>query len=135
MLDASTTLGWCFADEGNEAEAALERARLEAVHVPAVWPLEVGNALVVAGRRRRLSEAEAARFLALLAALSIEVEPPPPVSQLPSLLALARTHGISVYDASYLDLALRRGLALATLDAGLAAAARDAGAELLTAGR
>jgi predicted nucleic acid-binding protein len=133
VLDASITLGWCFEDEGGgEALAALARARTEAVHVPAVWPLEVGNALVVAGRRKRLNEAEAARFLELVGALSIQVEPPPLVSQLPSLLALARAHRISVYDASYLDLALRMGAPLATLDAALAAAARASGVELVT---
>ena len=133
VLDASVTLGWCFEDEGSEAVAALERARTAAVHVPAVWPLEIANALVVAGRRKRISEAEAARFLELVAALPIDIEPPPQLGQLPMLLALARAHGISAYDASYLDLALRRGAPLATLDAGLAAAAVAAGVELLGA--
>jgi predicted nucleic acid-binding protein len=131
VLDASVTLAWCFEDEGAEALTALERARDGVAHVPALWPLEVANALVVAERRRRLSEAEATRFLDLLAALAIEVEPAPQLAGLASLLALARGHGMSVYDASYLELALRRGLPLATLDTALASAASAVGVGLV----
>jgi predicted nucleic acid-binding protein len=133
VLDASVTLGWCFQDEGDEARAALELAREAVVHVPAVWPLEVANALVVAERRKRLSEAESARFLTLVGALAIEIEAAPRLAQMAALLGLARTRGISIYDASYLDLALRRGLPLATLDDRLASAARAAGVAVLSA--
>lgn len=131
MLDASVALAWCFEDEGDEAMMALERARVGVAHAPAVWPLEVGNALLVAERRRRLTEAEATRFLELVAALAIEIEPTAPLASTPALLSLARAHDLSLYDASYLELALRSGLPLATLDDRLGRAARAAGVALV----
>jgi predicted nucleic acid-binding protein len=127
VLDASAALGWCFEDEGEDALDTLERAQGAALFVPAVWPLEIANALLVGMRRRRLNTAEASRYLELLGALEIEIEPPHSVSSLAALTALAQAHGLSAYDASYLELALRRGLPLATVDEALTRAARAAG--------
>jgi predicted nucleic acid-binding protein len=126
VLDASVTLGWAFRDEASEAGfALLEALRTETAHVPAIWPAEIANVLLQAERRRRLNPAEVARFCTLLEGLPITVAPatPPPAG----LIALARRHGLTAYDAAYLDLALRRAVPLATRDATLARAAQEAG--------
>jgi len=91
--------------------------------VPSIWALEVGNVLLVAERKKRISQADSARFIALLRDLPIAIEQEPSDLISGEILALAREHRFSVYDASYLDLAMRKGLALATLDNGLIAAA------------
>ncbi|MFN7942394.1 MAG: type II toxin-antitoxin system VapC family toxin [Thermoanaerobaculia bacterium] len=135
VLDASVALAWCFDDEDPTALAILDLAGSGVFQVPSVWPFEIGNGLAVAERRRRLGQADAARFLALLAALEIEVDATPWPSRLPSLLGLARAHGISLYDAAYLDLAQRSGLPLATLDDSLAQAARAVGVAIAGGGR
>lgn len=132
ILDASVTLAWCFADEvspvGESALAALETGT---AHCPAVWPLEVGNALLGAQRRGRVSEAEIVRFLELLWGLAVEVEFSSPSTVFGEVLRLARDQGLSTYDASYLDLAMRYALPLATLDSQLREAARRCGVSLL----
>lgn len=130
VIDASVTMAWCFEDEATDAaDEVLGRLVLEGVVVPAVWPLEVANVLVVAERRRRLSEAQATRFTKLLGELPIEVD----LTRLRigDVAALARKHGLSSHDASYLMLAEQRGLPLATLDERLAAAAAAAGVAVL----
>ena len=92
--------------------------------VPSIWPLEVGNVLLVAERRKRLSEADSMRFVTLLSELPIIVEQEPPERMIHEILALAREHKLSSYDASYLDLAMRKGLSIATIDKNLIAAAK-----------
>jgi len=130
VLDASVALSWGFEDETTPyTEAVLEAlAECEAV-VPAVWPLEVGNGILMAERRGRLSHADAVQFLTLLRQLPIRVEPEPPERMLGEILALAmaREQGLSTYDASYLDLAMRLGLPLATQDDQLREAAERCG--------
>jgi predicted nucleic acid-binding protein len=131
VLDASVTLAWAFEDEeGAYTEAVLESLKEAAACVPAIWPLEVGNALLVAERRGRLTQAATAQFLALLGQLHIVVEPERPEQVLGGILSLAREQGLSAYDATYLHLAMRRGLPLATTDAKLRQAAVLAGAAL-----
>jgi len=83
--------------------------------------------LVVAERRKRLSEAATVRFLALLRALPITVDPASPERAFTEIVTLARTHGLSSYDASYLELAIRRGVPIATLDTKLSKAAGECG--------
>ena len=97
---------------------------MSAAVVPSIWPLEVGNVLLVAERKKRLSQADSIRFIALLTELPITIEQEPPERMLKEILALAREHQLSSYDASYLDLAMRKGLPIATLDNGLIAAAK-----------
>ena len=130
ILDASVTLAWCFEDTASPvAEHALEA--LEAggqALVPALWRLELANVLVMAERRKRLVEADTARFLSLLDGLAIQIVPSP--TDAAGLVALARGHGLTAYDAAYLDVALRTGLPLATLDDRLANAATGAGVAL-----
>jgi predicted nucleic acid-binding protein len=132
-MDASVAMAWCFEDEATEAtDAVLDRLRDDEAAVPAIWPLEVANVLLVAERRGRLSEAQASRFLELLAQLPIEVDDAP--RDLADIVAAGRRHELSSYDASYLVLAERLGASLATLDQRLAKVAEGAGVELLIRG-
>jgi len=125
VVDNSVVMSWCFEDEGNGyAEEVLESLETGKAFVPAVWPLEAGNALLVAERKRRLSEASVVRFLALLGGLPITVEQETPDRMLKEVVSLAREHGLSTYDASYLDLAMRLDLPLCTRDASLVKAAK-----------
>jgi len=128
-------MAWCFEDEHDDyADAVLESLEDGEAFAPAVWPLEAGNVLIVAERRQRFDRAATARFLEILGALPIRVEQESPERMLKEVLALAREQGLSTYDASYLDLAMRRGLPLATLDAALAKAARRCGISLFETG-
>ena len=118
-------MAWCFQDQTTDySEAALGRLGQGEAHVPAVWPLEIGNVLLVAERKRILGKADASRFLALVRSLPIFVDQESPERMLTGILALGREHQLSTYDASYLDLAMRRGLPLATQDKALSAAAK-----------
>ncbi len=131
VLDASVVMAWCFEDESNPyADAVLESLSSNSGIAPAVWPLEISNVLVVAERRGRINKAGSVRFIALISQLPVAVEPEPSQRVFAEIMALAREHGLSSYDASYLDLAMRRGLPLATLDARLQQAAQQAGVAL-----
>jgi predicted nucleic acid-binding protein len=122
VVDASVTACWAFRDEDHPvADAALERLRADDAAAPALWWFEVRNILVVNERRRRLAEADSAAFLRDLARLPILLDRTPQEGE---VLRLARTHRLSAYDAAYLELARRTGVALATLDAALVRAAR-----------
>jgi predicted nucleic acid-binding protein len=128
VLDASVALAWCFEDEGGAyALDVLESLRSTEAVVPTVWPLEVTNGLVVAERRGRINAPAAVRALSLLRALPVVVEPSERRRVFEGGFRLARTHGLSTYDAAYLELALTRGLPLATLDGPLADAAEAEG--------
>jgi predicted nucleic acid-binding protein len=125
VVDNSVVMSWCFQDETSHyADYILDRLLEATALVPSIWPLEVGNVLLVAERRHRLSEADSARFLALLTELPIVIEQEEPERMFKEILALARKHGLSSYDASYLELAMRKGLAIATLDRKLMVAAK-----------
>lgn len=129
VLDASIAACWAFPDEDRpRADAAFARIRTDEAVVPALWWFEVRNVLVVNERRKRIAESDTVSFLRALARLPIRVDRSPDEAV---VLRLARTHKLSVYDASYLELALRERLPLATLDASLAAAALAEGAELI----
>lgn len=128
VLDASTALSWCFADE----EAAALPPDSRAV-VPCLWPLEVANGLLSGERRGRISQVQARRVWdALWTALAVEVDHADGV--LLAVWPLARDEALSVYDAAYLELAMRGGVPLATRDAKLAAAARNRGVAVLSDG-
>lgn len=125
VIDNSVVMSWCFEDEGNGyAEAVLESLISTEAFAPAIWPLEVGNVLLVAERKKRLSQAAVVRFLALLGGLPIAVEQESPERMLKEIVSLAREYGLSTYDASYLDLAMRLDLPLATRDTSLVRAAK-----------
>lgn len=136
VLDASVTLGFCFEDEASEmVEAILHLLVDGTARVPPIWEMEVANVLVQAERRGRLTPAETVRFLDLLSSLPIEIEEEPSGRVLREIRVLARERGLSVYDACYLDLAMREALPLATMDAALLCAARETGVEVLSPGR
>jgi predicted nucleic acid-binding protein len=131
VLDGSVTMAWGFEDEGNAyATLILDRMPSLQAYVPTVWHLEVANALLVAERRRRTTMADAARFLAILGAFPIAVDDETISRAWADTVSLARARNLSAYDAVYLELAIRRGLPLATLDGGLEAAARAVGVPL-----
>jgi predicted nucleic acid-binding protein len=130
VIDTSIAMAWCFEDEATAStDAVLDRLRDDEAAVPAIWPLEVANVLLVAERRGRLSEARANRFLELLTQLPIEVDDAP--RDRVGIVAAGRRHELSAYDASYLVLAERLSASIATLDRRLAKAAERAGVELL----
>lgn len=132
VIDASLTMSWCFSDEATPASAAVQ-ARLadETAIVPAHWFLEVTNVVAMAEKRKRISPAQSAAFLALLEALDIEVDYGFAERAFHDLLPLCRTHGLTTYDAAYLELAARRQRPLASLDADLNAAAKAIGVVVL----
>ncbi|MGH2513267.1 MAG: type II toxin-antitoxin system VapC family toxin [Candidatus Limnocylindrales bacterium] len=132
VIDASVTLAWCFADEAAAtADEALGRLEQEEAIAPAIWPLEVANGLRTAGRHGRLDLADLPRVRDLLLSLPVEVEPVDLRLALGEMSELARSLDLSVYDAAYLALAARRGLALATIDGRLRKAAASSGVELV----
>lgn len=132
VLDNSVTMAWCFEDERNEyALSVLARLRGEEAVAPTIWPLEVVNVLLVAERRRRLHNRQIMDVLEELATLAITVDEEGTTRAWGPLVALARAHVLTAYDASYLELAMRLRLPLATLDQRLRAAAIRAGVALV----
>jgi predicted nucleic acid-binding protein len=131
VVDNSIVMAWCFIDEANPyADSILECLSKREAVVPAIWPLEAGNVLAVAERKRRLDKASVTRFLELLGQLPLSYEAESANRMLRDILDLAREYGLSTYDASYLDLAMRLGLPLATRDEALLKAAKQAGVTL-----
>ena len=128
VVDTSVVMAWCFGNEADPyADRVLRSLSSSSALAPAIWPLEVVNVLLVAERRKRLLPAESLRFVSLLNRLPIRVEQQPPgEGAMEGLLALARKYGLSSYDASYLHLAISHGIALATRDEKLKAAAKKA---------
>jgi predicted nucleic acid-binding protein len=128
VLDTSVPACWAFQDEQDRrAESAFTRIRTEEAVVPSLWWFEIRNILVANERRKRITESDTGVFLRDLAALRIRVDREPVESV---VMRLARSHRLSVYDAAYLELALREAIPLATLDAALADAARAEGCRL-----
>ena len=132
VLDTSVTLTWCFEDERTDAtEALLDRLATSPAVVPQNWPLEVANILTLAVRRGRLSVARREEFIASLNGLPIHIDPSTGARAMNEVMSLADTHRLTAYDAAYLELVLRLGVPLATLDEDLRTAARAAGVQLL----
>ncbi len=126
-------MAWVFADEATpETERLRESLIGGRAFVPALWPIEVGNVLWVATSRGRITRDEWTRVRNSLGALPVEIEPVSAGRVWQAVLTLADEHGLSVYDAMYLELALRMQLPLATLDRRLAAVAIAAGIEVPT---
>lgn len=134
VLDASQTLAWALPDEASAAgDALLEVVCEHGALVPALWPSEVANGLLMAQKRGRLSAAQKSAFVEELLKLPITVESTQLRSALEVQYRVAEQYGVTVYDAAYLDLALRKGLPLASNDKLLRAAARKAGVAVLPA--
>ena len=135
VLGAQTTLAWCFEDESTAAtEALLDQVGNGVLaYVPTLWAYEVANVLLSAERQKkaRSSSAKAESFLNRLAALPIETDAESTRHAHGKTIALARQHKLTAYDAAYLELALRRGVPLATADDALRLAAKAAGVRLV----
>jgi predicted nucleic acid-binding protein len=125
VLDASVAACWAFDDEDHPIAAlALEQIRVDEACVPALWWFEIRNVLIVNERRKRLTASDTAAFLRGVARMRLTVDR---ASDEADVLALARRRRLSVYDTSYLELARRERLPLATLDIALSNAARAEG--------
>lgn len=132
VLDASITLAWCFADQATpETTRLLERLESESAIVPGLWTLEVGNILIAAEKRKRISYANIKEFLALLENLDIEIDSETGSRGLHDIIFLAHSEKLTTYDAAYLDLAMRYGLPLATKDTALIHAAKRVGVKII----
>ena len=128
VLDCSVTMAWYFKDEANAYAKAVRKSLIEVdAFVPGLWPLEVANILVMGERRQRSTEAEASKWLRYLQMLPIRVDDETAVRAWSDILHIARSYQLLAYDASYLELAIRLGLPLASLDDNLKAAAAAAG--------
>lgn len=128
VLDASVALSWCFEDEGGDyAPAVLNELRTSEAIAASLWPLEIVNGLLSAERRRRIDPAASRRFTRLLLALPIVIDPVARSRVFDVTNALARKHDLTSYEAAYLELAMRLGVPMATLDGPLEEAARREG--------
>jgi predicted nucleic acid-binding protein len=131
VVDASVALAWCFPDERNAyAQAVLEELRHRKGIVPSLWPLEITNAILVGERRGRVAPTDVSRFLALLSELSFAIDTLTAQRCVGAILPLARANALSAYDAAYLELAMREGLVLATIDDKLRKAAKASGVDV-----
>jgi predicted nucleic acid-binding protein len=134
VLDASMTIAWLFADERTDgAHAVMLRVVSRGAIVPSLWRLEVANVLRNAFRRGRCDEAYVDRSLERLGRFPVEVDDETSLHAWGATRALSREQGLTLYDAAYLELAIRKSQPLATCDAALAAAAARCGLEALTA--
>lgn len=134
VADASVVLPWCFEDEATAwTDGLLDRLRAgDGILVPAHWPTEISNGMLIALRRKRIQPGRPELFWDALAVLPIEVEPPLSLLQAKHVLLLCAQYGLTVYDAAYLELAKRKTLPLATLDMDLKRAAAAEGVPLIT---
>ena len=132
ILDCSIVMAWCFGDESTpETNQIQDRMANEAALVPGLWYLEITNVLAMAEKRKRITPQGSQQFLQLLSILDIQVDDDAPRRAFNHLLPLCRTHGLTSYDAAYLDLSIRRQIPLATLDDALRKAATTLGLPVL----
>ena len=132
IADASVAVAWVHPAQATaETEAMLQAVSDGAVlEVPALWSLEVANALVSLTRRNRLTEDERAKALGWLRSLPVKLDHEMASLGFTKLSELASEYTLSVYDAAYLELALRRKLPLGCKDGPLREAAKKAGVKL-----
>lgn len=131
MVDASVALAWCFPDETSDyADCVLVALEGKTILVPAVWGLEIANAVLVGERRKRLDQPDVRQFATLLESLSLVQDSQPVASHVSQVLPIARTYGLTAYDAAYLELSIRHNAPLATLDGKLQKAAKQAGIQI-----
>ena len=133
VLDGSLTMAWCFEDEASPQTDEIQDwlSAGARAFVPTLWHLEIANVLWACERRKRMTEADSVRFLAILALLNISTDHQTEQHAGKTTLGLARQHSLSVYDATYLELAMRLGLPLASKDEALRKAAQAVGLSIL----
>lgn len=128
VVDPSIALTWCFEDEASpETDVLFERVRDDGAVVPGLWYLELGNVLLQAEKRGRITTGDLATRLELIGELPISVDQETTGRAWREILALARTERLTTYDAAYLELAIRRGVPLLTRDSDLAGAGKRLG--------
>lgn len=133
VADSSVGIGWIHPSQATELTKKLleETKDGAAVHVPALWHLEIANGLLAAVRRKLMTEAQRQLGLALLSQLRIIIDDQTNRLAFSTISELASKHSLSVYDAAYLELARRKSLPLGTRDEPLRAAAKKSGVKLL----
>ncbi len=132
VIECSVAVTWCFEDQATAAsDGLLDRLGDEPAAAPAIWPFELGNVLAMAERRGRIDAAQLAECVALLRELPVAIDEESPQRALDEVLALTRAEGLTTYDASYLELAMRLGVPLATQDKALRQAAEKLGTPIL----
>ena len=133
VVDASVVLAWCFPDENSTRAVSVARMfqHGDSAIAPSFWPHEVLNALLVGEKRKRISGELIHSFLADLLALPIVLETSPAGDVFDRTQSLSHEHGLTAYDAAYLDLARLRALPLATLDEDLIRACKKSGVGLV----
>jgi len=133
VLDASAALAWIFERADPEevalADQLLDELASQAVRVPALWHIEIANALLVAERRGVAKEARVADYLQRLLQLPIITDDAEISRRQEIIMALGRQFQLTAYDATYLELAMRTGSVLATFDTKLAGAMHQAGGQ------
>ena len=132
VLDASLTLSWYFKDERKLTRHLLGRVAQEQVLVPAHWLAELANGILIGERRDRSVSASIPLIHELIDIISPEFDAEGGKNAIARILPVARAHGLTIYDALYLELAERRGASIGTLDKDLADAARSIGREVIT---
>lgn len=134
VLDCSVAISWCLVDENNPTANAILAIMPDAeAFVPGIWSLEIANVLLVAERRNRIIQEQSEEAITLLQSLLIQVDIATDANALDATLMLGRQEGLAAYDAAYLELALRLGLPLATIDTRLAEAATRCRVDLVVA--
>lgn len=132
VLDSSVAMAWVLPGEGDAAtEALLDDVAAAGAATPGLWALETGNVLLHAEKAKRISTAERRQALIILSGLPIHIDPDTAAHAWDETLSLAEAQNLTVYDASYLELALRLALPLASLDKKLRKAAAACGVRVL----
>lgn len=134
VVDSSVTLAWCFRDELTPEVARIQAMLVDDdAIVPAHWPLEIANVLVLGERKGRISKAEKDRLLGFLQSLPLQIDSETMEQAFADTAVLATVHQLTTYDAAYLELARRLALPIATLDQKLRTAATVLGVPQLLA--
>lgn len=132
VLDGSATLAWLYPDETTPPiESVFDQLLLDGAVVPPLWHIEIANSLTIASRRGRITTKDRRDSLADLDALPIYTDDRTTTHVWKETLDLADKYGLTIYDATYLELAVRHKLSLATLDDDLRRAASAEGVRLL----
>jgi len=132
VIDASATLAWCFEDERNaKALRIAALVRDGGALVPGIWPLEVANILWQAERRKRITAEFRHATLADLSLLGVAIDPDTAANAWSTTLRMCERHGLTSYDAAYVELAVRSRLPLATYDSEMRLAAVAEGIDLV----
>lgn len=128
VLDNSVIMAWLFEDERDDYSLkVLDALSFAKVYVPAIWPLEYLNTLLVAERKKRISFQRSQEFRSIISLGDFKIDKESVMTLSNDLYSLAKIYKLTVYDASYLELALRRSLPLVSLDKQVIRASKKAG--------